>query len=260
MLLQCTEAHRVTLMDYLERDVAYHTFLLSDIALYGFQHPHQQVYLEQAADGACQGVYLRYYNNLILAGDPPSSDFTAQMTALGVDTVMGPAVAVKAVSEGLAIPHSYVEKCLLALRTDRALPPDPPGARIAGAKDAHRIHAFLMTIPAFRQMYASEEMIEGRIASGEGNHIYLEDGGQIVAHVNSAARTAKACMLGGLATAKPYRGQGLATELLGALCRRELQDGRQPSVFSELPLERSIFGKLGFVEIGKWGVLSVQKT
>lgn len=257
MQFQCAEGDRAELTDYLEREAAYHTFLLSDIALYGFDHPHQKVFAARGAGGEISGVCLRYYNNLILAGAPPEPGFAAEMLAQGADTVMGPAAAVEAVSRALSAPHSYMEKGLLALASERALPPGLPEARPAEAEDAPRIHAFLMTIPAFRQMYASAEMIVGRIQSGEGLHLFLERDGHILAHANSAARTAKACMLGGLAVAPDCRGRGLAAGLLATLCRRELGEGRRPAVFSDLPPERSLFYKLGFEEIGRWGVLNV---
>ena len=258
MLVSCTESDRADLTAYLEREAAYHTFLLSDIALYGFDHPFQTVFARRTPGGTISGVYLRYYNNLILAGEAPEPEFVVRMLAGGTDTVMGPAAAVSAAARALPIPCVYSEKRLLALSSPCRLPPGPPDVRLAGAEDAPRIHAFLMYIPEFRRMYASEEMISNRIRSGEGLHLFLEREGRIAAHVNSAARTAGACMLGGLAVAAPYRGQGLAADLLAALCRRELLAGRRPAVFSDLPPGRSLFGKLGFEEIGGWGVLTIQ--
>ena len=53
-------------MQYLKAEPVYHTFLLSDLECYGFEHEFQQVYMQEK-EGICEGVVLRYYNNLILS-------------------------------------------------------------------------------------------------------------------------------------------------------------------------------------------------
>ncbi len=258
MLLQCTERDRSELIAYLEQKAAYHTFLLSDITLYGFDHPHQKVFAERSEAGKITGVYLRYFNNLILAGDPPTSDFVRRMKEEGAETVMGPAESVRAVGEALGLLSRYVEKRLLTLHTDHMLLPELPGVQIANIDNAHQVHQFLMEIPAFRQMYASVDMVLNRMKSGEGMHMVLLQDGKIIAHANSAARTRCSCMLGGLAVEASRRGQGIASALVSSLCRQELLAERHPSVFSELPSEHCLFHKLGFEETGKWGVLNIK--
>lgn len=258
MLLQCTERDRSELIAYLEQKAAYHTFLLSDITLYGFDHPHQKVFAERSESGEVTGVYLRYFNNLILAGDPPPCDFVRRMKEEGADTIMGPAESVRTVGETLDLLSRYVEKRLLTLHTDHMLMPDLPGVQIADIGAAPQVHQFLMEIPAFRQMYASVDMVLNRMKSGEGMHMVLLLDGQIVAHANSAARTRCSCMLGGLAVEASRRGRGIASALVSSLCRQELLAERHPSVFSELPPEHCLFHKLGFEETGKWGVLNIK--
>lgn len=73
MIRLCEEKDRGQLLNYLQENPIYHTFLLADMEQYGFNHSFQQIYVQEE-NGECQGVYLRYYHNLILAGEPDYID------------------------------------------------------------------------------------------------------------------------------------------------------------------------------------------
>ncbi len=261
MIIRAGEAQHALIAPFLQREAVYNTFLISDIESHRYDKGYQQVYLSTDHRGACRGVYLRYFNNLILSGDATGedADFLISLIDPSVNTIMGKASCVSPLEKQLSLPHTYIQKELFALRDQSLLVKDIPTCG-AGLSDVDRIHAFLMSIPEFKQIYAVKDMIFNRIQNGEGIHLYLERGGEIIAHINSAAQTETTCMVGGLGVAPAYRGQGLGKGLVSALCREMLRQGRTPCLFNEAPPERSLFKQIGFNEIGKWGVVTLRHT
>lgn len=258
-MVRCEEQHRSELVAYLSRKIHFNIFLLSDIQLYGFSNPHQQVYVLNQPDGAIRGVCLRYYGNLLLSGAVPDRTALRDWVVSGVRTIMGEASLIRQVGEDLGDLGVCQEKRLLALSESWTGQEDALPVQVATEQDVDRLHTFLMTVPGFQALYGEKGMISNRIASGEGVHLYCEDDGKIIAHINSAAQTAGACMLGGLAVAPEYQARGLGTALTSTLCRCMAREGRQPHVFSDCASEHSLFEALGFQEIGKWGVFSVSE-
>lgn len=253
----CQEQHRAELTQYLSQNIHFNIFILSDIQQYGFSNPNQQVFMLPGSDGCIQGVCLRYYRNLLLTGKLPPPDALHSWVATGVHTIMGEADLIQQVGACLGDVGVYQEKRLLAQEKEWKGRGEVLPVRMASVQDIDRIHAFLMTIPGFQQLYGEKEMIYNRIVSGEGTHLYYEKDGKIIAHVNSAAATSQACMLGGLAVAPAYQARGLGTAMVSALCQRMVQQNRQIHVFTDCTSEYSLFDVLGFREIGKWGVISI---
>ena len=68
MVKRCTGEDESRLLDFLEKDAVYHTFLLADIRNYGFDQEFQTVYAGLEEERITH-VYLKFYGNLIVAGD-----------------------------------------------------------------------------------------------------------------------------------------------------------------------------------------------
>lgn len=256
-----TVEQKSVLLSYLEQEAKYNTFLISDIQHYGFDKPYQQIYVNLGPDSQFVGVYLKYYGNLILAGETSGLDlpFLVDCISQGVDTIMGKASLVQSVVEALPMKYDFTIKTLLSIdKTDKLQPPSSL-IQTAGLNDVDDIYSFLMGIPSLRQSYANKDMLINRIKSGEGTHLFIKQGGKIIAHANSAAQTRKSCMLGGLGVATPYRNKGLGTSLIAALSRKSLAAGRTPCVLTEASADHSLFTRLGCEEIGKWGIAEINR-
>ena len=117
-----------------------------------------------------------------------------------------------------------------------------------------------MTIPEFQTIYGEKAMIKNRIDQQEGEHIFLLSEGNVIAHVNSAASTPWACMIGGVAVKQEYRHRGLGHRIVSAAAKRTLKKGQIPGMFTEWPEERNLFCDLGFHCVGEWGVLNINES
>lgn len=261
MILVCGEENREGLLEYLNREPVFHTFLLSDMEQYGFYQQFQTIYMQEEG-GDCCGVFLKYYNNLILSGDEQILDYQgiSGLMTDGITTVMGKAEIMEQVMKyagktaGITYNKLYVHK-------EETLMPDRNGyiIRFAQLEDVDRIYEFLMSFKEFTNLYSEKEMIENRIRSGEGIHVILEMDGQIAAHGNSAASTRLTCMMGGICVKEEFRRRGYAKEILRFLCGEIHRQEKIPCIFASESCSYSIFDELGFEVYGRWGVAQLVK-
>ncbi len=264
MVIQCTEKEERILLDYLKQEAVYHTFLLADIANFGFDHEFQTVYGD-IRDDQVYGVYLKFYGNLIVAGRAEDIDegFLQKLfESWKPDVVMGKEAVVNRIFK-LLPDYTASSKGLYALEQDLSGWKEknytlPEGVELIKGQpgDEHRIHSFLMEIPEIRAMYTSKEMIGDRLRNGDGTHLFLVREGKIIAHVNSAAKSPYYVMIGGVAVCEEERGQHLSAILIEKLCREILEEGRKPCCFSDRGEEHNIFVQMGFEKAGFWGTLT----
>ena len=155
MIRLCEEKDRGQLLNYLQENPIYHTFLLADMEQYGFNHSFQQIYVQEE-NGECQGVYLRYYHNLILAGEPDYIDgrAVAQLVNGEISTIMGRGELVKQVLDYLDSTWNIVESNLYVQPIPVQILEKPmANLRIAKLDDVDDIYQFLMSFPEFVAPY-----------------------------------------------------------------------------------------------------------
>lgn len=243
--------------EYLNEKPFFHTFLLADIEQYGFDKKFQTVYLQEK-DGQCEGVFLKYFNNFILAGDESLIEFEqlSHLISDEITTIMGKVELVSGVVEHISKQTTIVRNNLYVHKNHHKEVINEQ-VHFASLEDVDRIHEFLMSFPEFVNLYSEKEMLVNRLKNNEGIHLYIEKDGKIIAHGNSAAAAEKTCMIGGLCVAKPYRGLGYAKMILQMLCNHIHEQEKTPCIFASQEKAYSIFSELGFTVYGEWGVTQI---
>ena len=96
MLRKCGEEDRERLKEFLNEKPVYHTFLISDLDKYGFDKDFQTIYMQEE-EGRCIGVFLKYFYNLIVAGEDQELDHEAvsRLADDKITTIMGNAEVVQ---------------------------------------------------------------------------------------------------------------------------------------------------------------------
>ena len=114
---RCDDSDYPMLMRYLEQEPVYHTFMTADIERHGFHKEFQTVYVQESDEG-CRGIFLKYYNNFIVAGDGETIDFgeVIPLVTDEITTIMGKAELVKGICAGLERKHVYEQKNLYVLQ------------------------------------------------------------------------------------------------------------------------------------------------
>lgn len=260
MVIRCGEDMRGMLLDYLREDSVYNTFLLADICNFGFDKEFQTVYAEVEKDRIF-GVYLTFYQNLIVyskEGRMNREFLSGLFETWSPAVVMGRSADVKQAAEVLS-GYRMEERPLYLLEGENQLEPDDSRDIQAVPGDEDKLYDFLMEIPQMRTLYGSKEMIGDRLNNGDGVHFYREEDGRVIAQANSAARSEKTVMIGGVATIPDRRGEKIASALVSRLCRLILAEGKTPCCFSEREEEHNLYTRLGFRKIGMWATLQKQE-
>lgn len=259
MIRQCDDNDYELLMQYLKQEPVYHTFMIADIETYGFDKEFQTVYVQES-DSGCSGIFLKYYQNFIVAGKEEEIDWKAVVPLLTdeITTVMGRAELVRRIDREWDRKHVYEQKELFVLE-DRAWDKAGSQVRTAGLEDVDRIYEFLMGIPQLKPLYFRKDMIENRIRSGEGNHVVIEKEGRVIAHGNSAASTDQTVMLGGIGVSPSHRRLGYASQIMEHLCAQIQKENRIPCIFASGTDICALCAKLGFVRYGFWGTAQAEE-
>lgn len=255
MIRRCEERDRERLKVFLNEKPIYHTFLISDLDRYGFDEVFQTIYMQEQ-EGQCIGVFLKYFQNLILAGEGQELDYEAigKIASHDITTIMGKAETVRHVTEQVSSKAQMVYNNLYIQKKAEELVIDEHKIHFANLDDVGQIYEFLMSFPEMKNLYPEKKMLENRISSGEGIHAVIEKDGKIVAHGNSAASADLTCMLGGICVKKEYRGKGYAKAIIQSLCREIHSQAKTPCIFAPEDNPHTIFAELGFEVYGKWGV------
>lgn len=260
MIRVCNDKDEKRLLRFLKNDSMLHTYIIADMERYRFDKPYQTIYMIEENDH-CEGVFLKYYNNLIFSriqGDIDPEEISKYILP-EITNLMGELEIVKRIagylkkSGCMTVNNLYAQK-----KTVKKCDASLPDVRIAKLKDVDAIYDFIMGFPEFAEIYAKKQMIENRIQNGEGIHVLLEKNGEIIAHGNSAASTDEACFLGGICVASGERGRGYAAGIMQMLCNEIHKQGRIPCIFAPEEKEYTIFPRLHFEICGKWGTIQMK--
>lgn len=257
MVRECTEKDRNLLMEYLREEAVYNTFLLADIADFGFDETFQTVYIDEE-QGEVKGVYLCFYANFLLycKKNEVNTEFLEQLFSMYVpDVIMGNTEDVRKVQWVLS-DYAMESRDLYQFCHPEELAAETAKIQKAVPEDVDDIFAFLQSIPELKHLYTSKQMIADRIGKNCGTHYIVREDGKIIAHANSAAESEFTTMIGGVSTAEEYRGKGLAGQMVSKLCRDIQERGKQPTLFSIQGEENNLYSRIGFRKIGEWGTLT----
>ncbi len=257
MVKECTEQDRSTLINYLNQEPVYNTFMLADIEDFGFGEKFQTVYMD-VEQGECIGVYLCFYQNLLVYSKEGKMNisFLEQLISWFIpDVVMGKTEDVKIVQR-ILFDYQLTERPLYLCENAEHLVEVKAEIKRAVKEDADEIFAFLQSIPELKNLYTSKQMIEDRIVKNTGVHYLIRDNGKIIAHGNSAARCEKTVMIGGVAVSPQYRNQKLARQIVSRLCREIFDQGKTPCLFSSMGSAHNLYCQIGFHMVGEWATLA----
>lgn len=257
MLIRCREKDTPILMEYLAPEKEYNTFLMADLKAYGFDSEFQDVWMDQAENGECRGIYLRFYTNLLVysrEGEMNPDALAALLKKDEISVIMGKSSLFSEQIRQETKDYQRHQKQMYRLGTKEWLiNPFVPVIQ-AEAGDVDDIFQFLGGIDEIKGLYTSKDMIRDRITSGDGIHLMIREGDRVIAHGNSTTGSPFTTMIGGVATAPEYRRKGYASCVVSALAEYITSQGKTPCLFAD-DTAAPLFVKLGFEQLGGWTTL-----
>ncbi len=249
-------------MEYCLPEPNVNLFILGDIENFGFENTFQEVWF-QTVEARLTGIVLRYHDNLIIYSHDLDMDFQEVLALLETRTIRiisGKQSVMDRVYPFVARQFSKREMTFCELQDSSKLAEVTGAVQVAGAAEAREIAEVYGQISEFAGLYAAEvdtrqRQIANRISSGEGVHLFIKKDGKIVSHANSAAETSVSGMIGGILTLPAYRHQGLAREVISAVCRDLARRGKSACLFYDNHEASGLFQDLGFQITNKWTIL-----
>jgi len=262
MLTKAAEKDRSAITNYCLAEPNANLFILGDIENFGFENPFQEVWF-QTLDKKLTGIALRYHDSLILYSQHLDMAFTDVQGILEnrkIRVVSGKKSVIDQFFPLVAQGYSKREMIFCELKEPSYLEQVTSEVQLADPADAREIAEVYGQISEFAGLYANDldtryQQILNRITSKEGRHFFIKKEGRIVSHANSAAETSISGMVGGILTLPEYRGQGLASKVISAVCRDLAMREKSACLFYDNLLSSSIFQRLGFQATNNWTIL-----
>ncbi len=271
-LQQLTEADQPALMAYLEEEPAYNLFIIGDIENFGMETDFQDVMVYKQ-NGQFDSVLLRYHQSYIVYSD--KTDFSVEPVLSALDTpnlkVLSGKKDVIDVLKPKLSQFDFRETFLLRLQHGELKDaiddqPIPPGVKLRQAvpEDAKAIQDLLETIHEFDDTRINSyderiEQIQTALKQQASHYYFFEHQGQVIACAGTAAENSRSAMVVAVATAKAWRGQGLASRLLYEMAEDLLTDRlSELCLFYDNEEAGRIYRRLGYKDIGTW-VMATRK-
>jgi predicted GNAT family acetyltransferase len=267
MLKKATEKERLLIMNYCMSEPSINLFIIGDIENFGFDKDFQDVWIQTTGE-KLTGIVLRYHDNFIVYSRELDMDFNEVKTLLEAHTVniiSGKYSVINLLYPLVNDKFSKRDMYFCEIRDTSKLVEDTSEVVTAQIEDAMEIALVYERIEEFSGLYSSGienryKQIACRIGTKEGVHMFIRRNGKIVSHGNTTAETSVSGMIGGVLTLPEYRSQGLASQVVSALCKSLADRGKSACLFFDNPKAGSIYYRLGFEDIEKWSVLGVKSN
>ena len=257
MIRKISENEKDELMNQLKQDPSRTMFIYGDIQQNGLDTEYQEVWLDDH-EGKIGLVLLRYHNNLVfyvfdrvydydgfkrLLDDPRISVMSGIKAQ--IDTLP------QSLFESFEFRTMYFCECK-ALKEENA----STNVQKAKAKDVHYISESFDSIVEFSDYNTSLEerskRMRDKIEMHKSRAYIIYEDGKVVAHANTAVETDVSVMIGSVFTLLEYRNKGLASQVVYALTKACLSEGKLPCLFYDNPKAGSIYHRLGYETFDFW--------
>ncbi len=239
-----------------------------NLEVYGFEGAMIRAWGAFTPDGrALNGILLRFNNTAIIADLEGSAASAFAPTVDGETGLFGVRGTMETVRRVRANLRRYTTNGLeQSVYMRLAVPPRCPPATLRLARRARPEDLDMLAALIRRGVH---DVPDARQRAGEtGGNARVCGGreplsGRTPARISACAllnmEGRDAGLIGGVFTNPASRGKGYAAACTAALCLDLQRDGKMPCLFYENPVAGRVYRRLGFEEIGQWGVLYLNK-
>jgi len=256
-----TENDKERLFEYIAAEPEMNLFFFGDVEKLGIDSDVCEVFALEN-EGGWDAVILRYmkFYNVYSRYGSYDADAVAEFlkSREEIKSISGKAQVISSLERffpSFRFEKTYMSRCNEAVEFEhrakgvvrRRVLPD----------DAMAVVELFCRIDEFKDNYLGREeecAEEERVTIGRGATCYgYFHGNELVSYAQMSAENSQSAMLIGVATLPEWRGLGLASANVSALCREEFDEGRKfVCLFYNNPDAGRIYNKIGFHEIGEY--------
>lgn len=256
MIQRLTDADQETCWNLIMEKPAENLFIIGDLEAFGFQTDFQEVWGDFDNHGQLRAVLLRYRENFIISssGNYDASGFAElirrQKRANFFVSGMAPLVdqLVGHLDSPTQSRQLFYARCD-DLQKQVVVDVTVREATIADVPRIVKLHRQI-----FETQEGREESLTHSLQNGVARAVYIEKEGEIVSTAITAAENTRSAMIVGVATHPKYEKRGYASACMSYLCQQLLDEGKHICLFYDNPDAGKIYKRLGFRNIGVWGM------
>ena len=259
------ESDRTALMEYVQVEPEMNLFLIGDMENFGVNGEVVQFYLHEEKD-RWDFVILKFYQFFILYSQFLDYNTEAAIAFLQnqePECVSGKTELLNRIAPAFPqwkIQSTYMSRCNHV--EDSVIKPQELEIRMLSKEDVPEAIDLLCTIEEFRNTYEKNEKpvhIARMQEEMEKGSKYVMGGyveGRLSAIAETSAENSSSAMIVGVATAVEMRGKGYASAVVAALCEDCFRRGKEfLCLFYDNPVAGRIYNRIGFKELGEYGML-----
>ncbi|MNM28222.1 FR47-like protein [compost metagenome] len=258
MIRKLSAEDREEVLAMLGKEPARNLFFISDVENFGFDQDFQELWGDFDAEGQLIAVLLRYEKGYL-------SYAQGRFDTEGFAEILRNDPHMAMLSGGSEFVEPYFS--LLDFRKRKQMyfaelkevneeaVSDPGDAviRRAGLEDVEAVCALTDIIEEFEvSPESSRSSLRRTLETGTGRTYLVEREGRVIATASTTAENSVSAMVISVATHPDYRGQGLASGVVTALCSELNTEGKSLCLFYDNPKAASIYKRIGFRDIGDW--------
>ena len=253
------------LMKYLSNEPEINLFIIGNIENYGYDNKYLNIWGEFDKDNNFEAVILKFYKFIIIHSDRSNYKKQETISILNqhdFDAIAGKFKIIREIEKYMGdlkiASHIYAK-----LDSNDYLNLNKPAnsklikVNENNLKEVKKNQFELFEhIKEFNDFESSKKSFINEVISGSKRVYQLEYCNRVVATVSTTSESSQSAMIVGAATHPKFRNKGYATYLIGKLSKDILDENKTVCLFYENPKAGSIYKKLGFKEICRWGVLT----
>ncbi len=252
---------KAKLLDYIASEPEMNLFIYGDVETYGLDGDTCELYAQEDGD-KWDSIVLRYLNYYTVYSKHDEYNAEAVANFLNsrkdISSVAGKKTVIDKLEKffpNMRFSVTYMSRCNKAEMfrhkasgvTLRKITPD----------DAEAVVRLFCQIDEFKDIYVGREdeaIEEERVSLDRGATCCgFFAGNELVSYAQTSAENSMSAMIIGVATLPKWRGLGLASANVSALCRQQFEEGRKfVCLFYDNPAAGRIYNKVGFKEIGEY--------
>lgn len=259
------EQDREEILCYVGQEPEMNLFFIGDIESFGVENETVNIYLHEERD-RWDFLILRFHQYFLLYSR--YEDYNAQeaiefFKGQRPDCISGKTVLLEKIAPAFpqwTIQSTYMSRCNRV--EDSFSGADGLMIRRLEKEDVAEVIDLLSNIQEFSRTYKKAEreeqirrMVE-EMAQGSKTVVGGFLDGRLIATASTSAENSESAMVVGVATATDCRGKGYASAVVSALCRDCFERGKKYlCLFYDNPVAGRIYNRIGFQELGEYGML-----
>ncbi len=259
------EEDREEILRYVGKEPEMNLFFIGDIETFGVESETVNIYLHEERD-RWDFLILRFHQYFLLYSqyeDYNAGEAIAFFKGQQPDCISGKTSLLEKIAPAFpqwTIQSTYMSRCN---RVEKGFGDSQDLViRRLEQEDAAEVIELLYKIQEFSKTYKNSERqeqirrMEEEMAQGSKTAVGGFLNGQLIATASTSAENRESAMVVGVATAQEYRGKGYASAVVSALCRDCFERGKKYlCLFYDNPVAGRIYNRIGFQELGEYGML-----